>query len=72
MTWLFLRMVLLITVVFLLANGAKAKRKDDVVTMKNGDSFTGKIKELERGELVFKSDRTGRLCWRSGVPPYFP
>jgi len=56
MTWLFLRMVLLITVVFLLANGAKAKRKDDVVTMKNGNSFTGEIKELEHGELVFKSE----------------
>ena len=35
---------------------AFAKRKDDVVTMKNGDKFTGEIKGLQYGELVFKSD----------------
>ena len=33
-----------------------AKRKDDVVTMKNGDKFTGEIKALQYGELIFKSD----------------
>jgi putative salt-induced outer membrane protein YdiY len=33
-----------------------AKRKDDVVVMQNGDRFTGEIKELVRGELLFKSD----------------
>lgn len=33
-----------------------AKRKDDVVVMKNGDKFTGEIKGLQYGELVFKSD----------------
>ena len=32
------------------------KRKDDVVTMKNGDKFTGEIKALQNGELIFKSD----------------
>src|SRR6266404_6890268 len=32
------------------------KRKDDVVIMKNGDKFTGEIKALQYGELVFKSD----------------
>jgi putative salt-induced outer membrane protein YdiY len=31
------------------------KRKDDVVTMKNGDKFTGEIKALQYGELIFKS-----------------
>jgi len=33
-----------------------AKRKDDVVIMKNGDKFTGEIKALQYGELIFKSD----------------
>jgi putative salt-induced outer membrane protein YdiY len=33
----------------------EAKRKDDVVVMKNGDRFTGEIKGLSRGELSFKS-----------------
>lgn len=32
------------------------KRKDDVVIMKNGDKFTGEIKALQYGELIFKSD----------------
>jgi putative salt-induced outer membrane protein YdiY len=35
---------------------AVAKRKDDVVIMKNGDKFTGEIKGLQYGELIFKSD----------------
>jgi len=33
-----------------------AKRKDDVVVMKNGDTFTGEIKSLQYGEFIFKSD----------------
>lgn len=33
-----------------------AKRKDDVVVMKNGDRFTGEIKKLDRGRLHFKAD----------------
>lgn len=33
-----------------------SKRKDDVVIMKNGDTFTGEIKGLQYGELIFKSD----------------
>jgi putative salt-induced outer membrane protein YdiY len=33
-----------------------AKRKDDVVVMINGDKFTGEIKSLQYGELIFKSD----------------
>jgi putative salt-induced outer membrane protein YdiY len=32
------------------------KRKDDVVIMTNGDKFTGEIKALQYGELIFKSD----------------
>src|SRR4029077_17267071 len=39
----------------LLACTAVGKRKDDVVTMKNGDKFTGEIKALQYGELIFKS-----------------
>ena len=31
------------------------KRKDDVVIMNNGDKFTGEIKALQYGELIFKS-----------------
>jgi putative salt-induced outer membrane protein YdiY len=33
-----------------------SKRKDDVVIMENGDKFTGEIKGLQYGELIFKSD----------------
>jgi putative salt-induced outer membrane protein YdiY len=32
-----------------------AKRRDDVVVMKNGDRFTGEIRGLQRGELSFKA-----------------
>lgn len=44
-----------------------AKRKDDVVVMKNGDRFTGEIKGLQQGELIFKSSYmkdSVRLDWR--------
>jgi len=40
----------------LVACEAFGKRKDDVVIMKNGDKFTGEIKGLQYGELIFKSD----------------
>jgi putative salt-induced outer membrane protein YdiY len=43
------------------------KRKDDVVVMKNGDRFTGEIKGLQQGELIFKSDymkESVRLDWK--------
>jgi putative salt-induced outer membrane protein YdiY len=46
----------LIALFLLVACPLFGKRKDDVVVMKNGDKFTGEIKSLERGELVFKSD----------------
>src|SRR6476646_1807379 len=48
--------VMLITVLLLTASPLFAKRKDDVVSMKNGDTFTGEIKGLQYGELIFKSD----------------
>jgi hypothetical protein len=35
-----------------------AKRKDDVVVMKNGDHLTGEIKKLERGLFYFSSSYT--------------
>lgn len=40
---------------FSLAAPARAKRKDDVVMMKNGDRMTGEIKNLDHGILYFKS-----------------
>jgi putative salt-induced outer membrane protein YdiY len=40
----------------LLTGALFGKRKDDIVVMKNGDKFTGEIKSLAYGELVFKSD----------------
>ena len=40
----------------LCAPEALAKRKDDVVVMKNGDRITGEIKKLVQGKLEFKSD----------------
>jgi putative salt-induced outer membrane protein YdiY len=57
-------------VIFLLvifsALTAIAKNVDDVVILKNGDRMTGEIKELQRGELRFKSDYMAeavRLDW---------
>lgn len=46
----------LIALFLLFACPLFGKRKDDVVVMKNGDKFTGEIKSLQYGELVFKSD----------------
>jgi putative salt-induced outer membrane protein YdiY len=42
-------------VVLLISIPVLAKRKDDVVVMKNGDHFTGEIKNLGEGKLSFKS-----------------
>ena len=49
-------LMLVAAVVFLFPGFVLAKRKDDVVIMKNGDRFTGEIKGLQYGELIFKSD----------------
>jgi putative salt-induced outer membrane protein YdiY len=46
----------LIAFLLLFACPLFCKRKDDVVLMKNGDKFTGEIKGLQYGELIFKSD----------------
>jgi putative salt-induced outer membrane protein YdiY len=46
---------------------ALGKRKDDAVVMKNGDKFTGEIKSLEYGELIFKAsymEDDVHLDWR--------
>jgi len=51
-----LKLISFIVPLLLLASPLHAKRKDDVVIMANGDKFTGEIKALEYGELVFKSD----------------
>ena len=47
---------LYIALLTLLTGAMFGKRKDDVVVMNNGDTFTGEIKSLAYGELVFKSD----------------
>ena len=46
----------LIALMLLFACPLFGKRKDDVVIMTNGDKFTGEIKSLQHGELIFKSD----------------
>src|SRR5580700_556224 len=49
------------------AQPSLAKRRDDVVVMKNGDRLTGEIKGLQHGELSFKAQyMTGsvRLDWK--------
>ena len=51
-----LKSAALITLLLLAALPLFGKRKDDVVVMKNGDTFTGEIKSLQDGELIFKSD----------------
>ena len=51
-----LRHTALIAIMLLCASPLFGKRKDDVVIMKNGDKFTGEIKALQYGELIFKSD----------------
>jgi putative salt-induced outer membrane protein YdiY len=38
----------------LIASPAFAKRKDDVVVLKNGDRITGEIKKIQHGTLYFK------------------
>jgi putative salt-induced outer membrane protein YdiY len=46
----------LVALVLLFACPLYGKRKDDVVIMNNGDKFTGEIKALQYGELIFKSN----------------
>jgi putative salt-induced outer membrane protein YdiY len=49
------RTLVIVVGIWFTAAGASAKRKDDVVIMKNGDRFTGEIKQLVHGELSFKA-----------------
>ena len=49
------RRTALIAFLTLIACPLFGKRKDDVVVMTNGDKFTGEIKSLQYGELVFKA-----------------
>jgi hypothetical protein len=60
------RLVALYLAILVWAIPAEAKRKDDVVILKNGDRLTGEIKGLQRGELKFKADYMAdsvRLDW---------
>lgn len=50
-----LRRAGLVGLLVLVACPLFGKRKDDVVVMKNGDKFTGEIKDLQRGELIFSA-----------------
>lgn len=50
-----LKRCILIVVVLLFACPSFGKRNDDIVVMTNGDKFTGEIKSLQNGELVFSS-----------------
>jgi putative salt-induced outer membrane protein YdiY len=57
----------LMVLLLLLPTSSIGKRKDDVVVMTNGDKFTGEIKTLQYGELVFKSGYMKddvRLDWK--------
>ena len=45
-----LKCIALIAVLVVFACPLFGKRKDDVVIMKNGDTFTGEIKGLQHGE----------------------
>src|SRR5437763_3442056 len=61
-----LGILLLIGFICAMALPLLGKSKDDVVVMKNGDRFTGEIKGLERGQLIFKSSYMAdsvRLNW---------
>src|SRR5215204_5040200 len=58
--------VLVLVTVAGCAAPARAKSKDDVVVLKNGDRLTGEIRKLQRGELVFKASYMAdavRLDW---------
>jgi putative salt-induced outer membrane protein YdiY len=57
----------LIALLLVVVSPLFGKRKDDVIVMNNGDKFTGEIKGLQHGELIFKSDYmkdSVHLDWR--------
>ncbi|HEY6188788.1 MAG TPA: DUF481 domain-containing protein [Pyrinomonadaceae bacterium] len=58
--------LLILFIIIGCASSAGAKRKDDVVILKNGDRLTGEIKGLQHGELKFKASYMAdavRLDW---------
>lgn len=60
------RFLLLFVAIVVCSSHAFAKRKDDVVILKNGDRMTGEIKSLQQGELRFKAGYMAdsvRLDW---------
>jgi putative salt-induced outer membrane protein YdiY len=48
-------LLVLVQCIALFSPSCFAKKKDDVVVMKNGDRMTGEIKQLDHGLLYFKS-----------------
>jgi putative salt-induced outer membrane protein YdiY len=60
------RVALILMMIAVAVGPLMAKRKDDVVVMKNGDRLSGEIKGLQHGELSFKSEYMAdavRLNW---------
>jgi putative salt-induced outer membrane protein YdiY len=51
-----LRSAAVAALILMVVRPSFGKRKDDVVIMTNGDRFTGEIKGVQYGELIFKSD----------------
>jgi putative salt-induced outer membrane protein YdiY len=51
-----LKVLLLTAGILLGCGGAEAKRKTDVVVMKNGDRLTGEVKKLENGILYVETE----------------
>src|SRR3954449_13094170 len=49
------RVAVVTLILIFLGPAASGKRNDDVVVMKNGDRFTGEIKGLEEGKLIFSA-----------------
>ena len=47
--------ILAVLILFVFLPGLFAKRKDDVIIMKNGDRMTGEIKRLQDGKLFFSA-----------------
>ncbi|GMR17051.1 MAG: DUF481 domain-containing protein [Gammaproteobacteria bacterium] len=55
------RLLALIALLSVVISPVTAMADTDVVTFRNGDRLTGKVKSLERGRLRFKTDATGTI-----------
>ena len=55
------RTVVIAAVVLSVGTAAWAQGRTDVVTLLNGDRFTGEIKDLNRGRLELKTDDAGTI-----------